>query len=348
MKSASYCTLRNNVFVDVSGAARLDDHSLGTHDYVSQWNDIFAFFSDFVGTPYETAYSHLTTFWSDWATYTDLPRDSRLENNLIFDGDGSLIQSSGYVDDFSATASPLSVSGNFVTTSDPGFSDYANQDFSLVAGGAVFTQIPGFPDIAFSEIGLQGPVGPNADSEAAVIDDFDADSTGSDPAGYTVLESGGSAEIVGVPSATNKSLMLQDTHTSQSVKVVKEFEPQSAPIVWEFAIRPEENKPSYLSLLSDSGSYAIQLWTSASGKIGYKAGGSYYDTTTAFSTVVFQTLRVELDFNSKEYSVFLNGTLALADQAFLNTGATDLSQLEFNTGGGSTGVYYYDNVKVSR
>ena len=49
---------------------------------------------------------------------------------------------------------------NYLTTSDPGFVNYQNGDYTLNENSEVFKQIDGFENINMSEIGNNAPVGP--------------------------------------------------------------------------------------------------------------------------------------------------------------------------------------------
>jgi len=44
---------------------------------------------------------------------------------------------------------------SFICGEDPGFTDYANKNFSLRKGANVFEKIPGFEPIPFHEIGIR-------------------------------------------------------------------------------------------------------------------------------------------------------------------------------------------------
>ncbi|MCI8520461.1 MAG: hypothetical protein HFE50_03085, partial [Clostridia bacterium] len=49
---------------------------------------------------------------------------------------------------------------NYVSSSDPGFVDYANGNYELKADSEVFKKIPGFQNVDMSKMGNNAPVGP--------------------------------------------------------------------------------------------------------------------------------------------------------------------------------------------
>ncbi|MCI9084940.1 MAG: hypothetical protein HFE51_00795 [Clostridia bacterium] len=51
-------------------------------------------------------------------------------------------------------------SNNYVSSSDPGFVDYANGNYELKADSEVFKKIPGFQNVDMSKMGNNAPVGP--------------------------------------------------------------------------------------------------------------------------------------------------------------------------------------------
>lgn len=156
---------RHNIFVDSKVPYDYADLYLGDEpddqvplNYMPKWEALFDANNDFVGTPYLTKYPELADFFTENRYYPDT---NTFAENVVYNPTVPRSVTTnvyGAYDKFEL----VQYSGNWVTTTDPGFVNLAAGDLSLAPNAPVFTQIPGFPNIPFGDIGIVGKAGPTA------------------------------------------------------------------------------------------------------------------------------------------------------------------------------------------
>ncbi|MHA6530494.1 Ig-like domain-containing protein [Paenibacillus sp. BAC0078] len=153
---------RNNIFVDSKVPYDYADLYLGDEpddqvplNYMPKWQALFAANNNFAGTPYLTKYPELADFFTENRYYPDT---NTFQGNVVYNPQLARSVTTnvyGAYDKFGL----LQYANNWVTTTDPGFTDLAGGDLSLRPDAQVFTAIPGFPDIPFGDIGINGKAG---------------------------------------------------------------------------------------------------------------------------------------------------------------------------------------------
>ena len=85
------------------------------------------------------------------------------DENLVVNIKFKLSQANGTVNPQGTRGAPELIKGtnNYLTTSDPGFVDYANGNYELKSDSEVFKKIPEFQNIDMSKMGNNEPVGPS-------------------------------------------------------------------------------------------------------------------------------------------------------------------------------------------
>ncbi|MCC6697554.1 MAG: right-handed parallel beta-helix repeat-containing protein [Candidatus Hydrogenedentes bacterium] len=133
-------TASNNIFIECKraiGSAPWDDQRWWDYVKAELWQRVLLQDVDITKPPYTERYPDLVGFMEP----NDRPRVNAAANNVVVQCGAFL---NGNWED----------KGNFVTDSDPGFVDVANQNFALREDSIVFTRLPGFTAIPFAEIGL--------------------------------------------------------------------------------------------------------------------------------------------------------------------------------------------------
>lgn len=87
---------------------------------------------------------------------------NEFDNNVIVNIKFPLSQANGTVNPQGTRGAPELINGgsNYLTTSDPGFKDYQNGDYTLSDDSEVFEKAAGFEKIEMSKMGNNAPVGP--------------------------------------------------------------------------------------------------------------------------------------------------------------------------------------------
>ncbi|WP_150274639.1 Ig-like domain-containing protein [Paenibacillus tepidiphilus] len=157
----SHIKTRNNIFIDSKVPYDYADLYLGDapdnqvpKNYMPKWQALFAAQNNFAGTPYLTKYPELADFFAENRYYPDT---NTFEGNVVYNPAVPRVSTNVYgaYDKFGL----VQYADNWVTTTDPGFTDLAGGDLSLAPDAAVFSAIPGFPDIPFEQMGIQGKAG---------------------------------------------------------------------------------------------------------------------------------------------------------------------------------------------
>lgn len=147
--------VKNNIFIDSSGTyegahtynpdAKWDVQSPSVKPIYEQWQKYSSKYSE-----QNPEVAHF--FEHHFAAY---------QENNVFSGNVvvnikfplSTLNSTPSSQGFFASEQLVEAENNIVTKSDPGFTDYANKDFTLKVDSEVYRQIPDFPEIDFNNIG---------------------------------------------------------------------------------------------------------------------------------------------------------------------------------------------------
>ena len=161
-------TARHNLFVDCTNAWH-DKAKESPEEYLAyrhskyQWGDYLRRFDPGV-SPHLKKYPEVRPLFAGGPAFSLQDMWNRFDGNVIWNPSIPRYKSNGIAtenkDPKKTPVAPLIATQNFVTDADPGFVDAAKGDFTLRSDAPVFAHIPGFPKIPFTEIGLNGPVGP--------------------------------------------------------------------------------------------------------------------------------------------------------------------------------------------
>ena len=182
-----------------------------------------------------------------------------------------------------------------------------------------------------------------------VDENFNAMTTGSFPAGWTLENgAGGTVTVENVPSSSDKSMRLNDTSTSNPLHVSKWFTAPAGLITVEFDIRPSQTSTFIAAgyLLSANGQRANTVYFENTVNEIRAWNGSTAETVQTYTANTWYHMKYVIDTFTKKYDVYVDGVLKKQNLAFHGT-PTAVSKILFFTGTGQTGSVYVDNVKVS-
>ena len=157
-------TLKGNIFVDCSATF------LGWNSYApgATWDmtkkeekERVELAEKYAANPiFAAKYPELATFKDE---YYKSVATNVFDENLVVNIKFKLSQVNGTVNPQGTRGAPELIKGtnNYLTTSDPGFVDYANGNYELKSDSEVFKKIPEFQNIDMSKMGNNEPVGPS-------------------------------------------------------------------------------------------------------------------------------------------------------------------------------------------
>jgi hypothetical protein len=177
-----------------------------------------------------------------------------------------------------------------------------------------------------------------------LIDDtFNADTTGSAPAGWTVS---GDVKVAAVPDVDNKSIKLNDT-VSTGLSAKQAFTAQTGTVVAQFSFMvPAAVDYSGLQLEDASGTAAVILKT-ANGQIGYKQSSGTFLNLQAYSANTWYAVKVVADVAADTCTIYINGEEKATDVPLSSGTISSINTMNFVTGGSYQGTLYIDNAMIS-
>ncbi len=156
-------TLKGNLFIDCSATF------LGWNTYAAgtTWDmnkqeekERVELAAKYAANPvFAAKYPELATFKDE---YYKSVATNVFDENVIVNMKFKLSQTNGTVNPQGTRGAPELINGtnNYLTTSDPGFVDYANGNYALKEDSEVFKKIPEFQNVDMSKMGNNAPVGP--------------------------------------------------------------------------------------------------------------------------------------------------------------------------------------------
>lgn len=139
-------TYTNNIFIDQKYASHIDDRLKSWASAMLLPNGLYRERLDLVNytqPPYATKYPHLKNYFEDDPA---MPKRNTFSNNLLVN---VFKRTEGHEEWLPFTKDNLDVKH------DPGFINYAGEDFRLKKDAEVWKQLPGFKQIPFEKIGYR-------------------------------------------------------------------------------------------------------------------------------------------------------------------------------------------------
>lgn len=154
-------TLKGNIFVDCSATfLGWNSYSAGTTWSTDEEKERVALAEKYASNPvFGEKYPELATFGKE---YYKSVATNVFDENVVANIKFKLSDVNGAVNASSTRGAPELILGsnNYVTTKDPGFTDYAGGNYTLKTDSEVFKKIPDFENIDMSKIGLTEKIGP--------------------------------------------------------------------------------------------------------------------------------------------------------------------------------------------
>ncbi|OQB14074.1 MAG: hypothetical protein BWY15_01447 [Firmicutes bacterium ADurb.Bin193] len=184
---------------------------------------------------------------------------------------------------------------------------------------------------------------PTQGSEALLIDDnFNSDTIGNAPSGYTVS---GAVTVAGVPSDSDRSMLFDDS-VPESLSATKLIEEQTEKMTIEYdCMAPATVDFAGLQLEDPSGTTGVMVKFKANGNIAYKNSAGVWTNLAPYSPNTWYHIKIEADSSTDTCTISIDGT-PLATNVAYNAAVDSISQIHFLTGTSYTGNMYIDNVKV--
>jgi pectin methylesterase-like acyl-CoA thioesterase len=185
-------------------------------------------------------------------------------------------------------------------------------------------------------------------SAAATLADnnFNSNSTGTQPSGFTITEAAGSVRVAAVPGSANRSVFLNDTSTTALSSLKRAFTSQTGKVeaTFKFMQPTLANNTKVFRLLSST-TAAVSIET-IGGNISYRNPDSSYVTLqSSYAANTWYSIRIVADPSTDKADVYVNGVKKASAVAFFSP-VTSLDGYESYTPNSSAGSHYLDDILV--
>lgn len=179
-----------------------------------------------------------------------------------------------------------------------------------------------------------------------IDDNFNNGKTGEQPAGYLIEDAGGKVSIAEVPSASDKSLFLDDPGSSV-IKITKKFTPQTGIVTAEVSFM-QDNAGSTAKVLrlldAEAANAAVHIET-RSNVFSYKKADGSFIPMMAYAKQTWYKITVVADVKTQKADVYIDGEEKIKQADFCATVA-NIGAVDSFTPGSSGKGHYLDNLKV--
>ncbi|GLX68649.1 hypothetical protein [Paenibacillus glycanilyticus] len=179
-----------------------------------------------------------------------------------------------------------------------------------------------------------------------VSDNFNLETTGASPSKWTVAGSGVTVE--NTPSASDKSLRVNDGSATAEVKVTTSFGAQSSRIVEEFDIKVDQTNQRVQAGYLYSGTTPVAVvYFDSDGKLRYY-NGSNSAVILTYSANTWYHIKIAADPATNKFDVYVNDMNTPAvSQAVFKSAASSLDSVMFGSPDTSTAKFNVDNIMVA-
>lgn len=188
---------------------------------------------------------------------------------------------------------------------------------------------------------------PSLSTVYLINDNYNSQSTGSAPTGWTISTTGGSVSIADKPGVLDKSMRIDRTATSTGMSYAeKSFTPVSGTVKLEATVRKDDTTTWFAApyVYDSAGNAVIRVAFDQAGNIVYKNASGVWTTLQSYYTRTWFKLDMEINTDTDTFSLYING-IKLLNQVPLISPVSDLAKVRFYTEN-APGAANFDNVKV--
>jgi len=170
---------------------------------------------------------------------------------------------------------------------------------------------------------------------------FKYDTIGSDPAGWTVTETGGTVNVISDVGQHKKVLELHDTDGSNGIQAKQTFSSQNSDVTTvEFWFRTDDTTQRWEARLEDSGlSRSAYMYNPGTGQLQFSDGGAWTNVL-AINNDNWYHVKIILDFTNSEYDAYIDSVLEASNFGF-HQATSDIVDISFGTSTPDNGYYVY-------
>jgi|GEM_PF-2267350 len=181
----------------------------------------------------------------------------------------------------------------------------------------------------------------------SVNDEFNGQTTGSAPSGWTINTSQGTVSIAESPGLLDKSVRVNRTSSSSGQTFAeKSFTPVSGVVTVEARVRAGQTNKWFGApyLYDSSGNVLFSLAFDASGNIAYRTSSSWTAIKT-YSNRAWYWIKAVINTDTDRYDLYINGVKRLSQEP-LRQAVSNIAKIRFYAENATTGYIDFDKVKI--
>ncbi len=181
-----------------------------------------------------------------------------------------------------------------------------------------------------------------------VNENFNSQAAGNQPLGWqTTVPSGSTCTVQNVPSSSDKSLCLNDTHTSDAILVTKPLPFQSNIVVAEYKFKDSAIGTWSRFLLQNGSTSAVEIYNSDLKGLCYRNSQGKDIKIVDIVPETWYTIKIVANFTTDRFDVYINGNVVLTGCSFRNV-VSGINNVKLGSGQTFTGTTYYDEVTIRK
>jgi hypothetical protein len=144
----------------------------------------------------------------------------------------------------------------------------------------------------------------------------------------------------------SKCMKISDSNTSSAAIAKKTFSAEEYYLTMEFKYRTEQTGKWFRMFAMDGSNSAIELYDSNVNGLCYRNASASDIKIMDIDPNVWYTIRLEVDILSKQFDVYVDGSLK-HEKCVFRRQASHIDGIEFGSGDSFTGTAYFDNVNIA-
>ncbi|MDF2837347.1 MAG: right-handed parallel beta-helix repeat-containing protein [Paenibacillus sp.] len=175
---------------------------------------------------------------------------------------------------------------------------------------------------------------------------FDAGTTGTAPAAWTIATGNGSVQTADLPSTTDKSVLLSKPLSATSTLAKKTWTPATGIVSLHLRVRPEQTSGWKMApyVLDGTGTAAVSVAFDSGYIKAYN--GSTLVPLQSFTAGAWYELLLVPNTGTDQYDLYVDGIRKLANAGFRNSVA-NIGGIQLGIGDGHSGGFHFDQIAVN-
>lgn len=181
-------------------------------------------------------------------------------------------------------------------------------------------------------------------------DSMNSYAPGAAPSNWTLTATGGTVTAADAPtvglSGYDRSMKINKTSTANAATAAKIFSPQTGTVTFKATLRTDDINWKDFTVYDSANRAALHMGLHNGYLKAYS--GTTLNNIEPISNGAWFDIRVVMNTVTKTFDVYVNGAKKANQFSFKDAAAADVGQLKVGVAGDAAGVYYIDNVLITK